>query len=111
MKEALARLSEGNILNMYPEGTRTETGEIGPLLPGIALVVKRAGVPVIPVVIDGSYHAWGKGSKGLRRHPVRILYGRPLQLEGLRGNEVLPLIDRTLRSMLSELREKSKRLD
>jgi 1-acyl-sn-glycerol-3-phosphate acyltransferase len=111
MKEALARLSEGNILNMYPEGTRTETGEIGPLLPGIALVVKRAGVPVIPVVIDGSYHAWGKGSKGVRRHPVRILYGRPLRLEGLRGNEVLPLIDRTLRSMLSELREKSKQLD
>jgi hypothetical protein len=33
-----------------------------------------------------------------------------LQVEGLRGSEVLPLIDRTLRAMLIELREKSKKL-
>jgi 1-acyl-sn-glycerol-3-phosphate acyltransferase len=110
MKEALARLSEGNILNMYPEGTRTETGEIGPILPGIALVVKRADVPVIPVVIDGSYYAWGKGSKKPQAHPIRIMYGKPLELDGLKANEILPLIDRTLRSMLVELREKSKTL-
>lgn len=111
MKEALARLSEGNILNMYPEGTRTEDGEIGPIFPGIALVVKRANVPVIPVVIDGSYRAWGKGTKSFRCHPIRILYGKPLQLEGLKSNEILPLIDQTLRRMLIEIREKSKLLD
>src|SRR4051812_11632296 len=63
IKQAIIRLEEGNILNMYPEGTRTKTGEIGPILPGVAVIVRRAGVPVIPVLIDGSFKAIPKGSK------------------------------------------------
>jgi 1-acyl-sn-glycerol-3-phosphate acyltransferase len=109
IKEAIARLHQGYILNMYPEGTRTKDGEIGSILPGVALVVKRAEVPIIPVVIDGSFHAWSKKQKMLRGYPIRVMYGPPLAVEGLKSDQVLALIDRTLRDMLVRLREQERR--
>jgi 1-acyl-sn-glycerol-3-phosphate acyltransferase len=106
IKQAIVKLGEGNVLNIYPEGSRTLTGEIGPILPGVALVVKRANVPIVPVVIDGSHQAWPKSRKLFHKHPIRILYGPPMNVEGLRPNEIVKLIDQTLRGMLVELRMK-----
>jgi 1-acyl-sn-glycerol-3-phosphate acyltransferase len=108
IKEAIGRLGEGHILNMYPEGTRTRTGEIGPILPGVAVVVRRAGVPVVPVVIDGTFQAWAKGSKVPRPHPVRIMYGKPLRIKGLKTDQVVEKIGQTLREMLAELRRREQ---
>jgi 1-acyl-sn-glycerol-3-phosphate acyltransferase len=109
IKEAIARLHQGHILNMYPEGTRSEDGEIRAILPGVALVVKRADVPIIPVVVDGSFHAWSRRQKMLRGYPVRVMFGPPMQIERLKSDQVLALIDRTLRDMLSQLREQERR--
>src|SRR5437764_1926817 len=77
IKEAVERLQEGRALNIYPEGSRTETGEIGPMEKGVALVIRKAKVPVVPVAIDGSYEAWTKGTKLFRPYPVRLLSGPP----------------------------------
>ena len=104
IKLAISKLQEGNILNMYPEGTRTRNGEIGKILPGVAVVVRRAQVPVIPVIIDGSFQAFPKGGKALRPYPIRIMYGKPLKIEGLKGDQIVELIDKTLRQMFKELR-------
>jgi 1-acyl-sn-glycerol-3-phosphate acyltransferase len=109
IKEAIARLHQGYILNMYPEGTRSEDGEIRQILPGVALVVRRAGVPIIPVVVDGSFHAWSRKQKMLRGYPVRVMYGPAMNVQGLKSDEVLALIDRTLRDMLNRLREQERR--
>jgi 1-acyl-sn-glycerol-3-phosphate acyltransferase len=106
IRQAIAKLHEGHILNMYPEGTRTKDGEIGPILPGVALVVRKAGVPIVPVYIDGSYGAWPKGKKMFGPHPIRILYGTPLTIEGLNNQQIVELIDRTWRAMREELRNK-----
>ena len=92
MKEAIRLLKAGYLLNFFPEGTRTRDGEIGPIQPGVALVVKRAGVPVIPVAIDGAYESMGRGSKLFRRFPILIQYGAPLSVEGLKGDEIVALL-------------------
>jgi 1-acyl-sn-glycerol-3-phosphate acyltransferase len=104
VKEMVRRLKEGHVLNLYPEGSRTVTGEIGPIEPGAALVIRRAGVPVVPVAIDGSFEAWPKGQKRFRPYPIRVMYGPPLNIEGMKANEITAVIDRTLRRMLEELR-------
>ena len=104
MKETIKRLQEGHLLNIFPEGSRTETGELLPIEPGVALVVKRAGVPVVPVVITGSFQAWPRWRKLPRRWPVRVMYGPPLQLDGLKGDQIVKLIDQTFRRMLAELK-------
>ena len=48
MKETLKRLRAGGIVALFPEGTRSPDGELGPLKPGIAVLASRVGVPVVP---------------------------------------------------------------
>jgi 1-acyl-sn-glycerol-3-phosphate acyltransferase len=104
IKQAIGRLEQGYLLNMYPEGTRSKTGDLGPILPGVAVIVRRAGVPVIPVIIDGSFRAMPKGAKFLRKCQIRIYYGQPLKIDGLKGQEIVDLIARTLQQMLADAR-------
>lgn len=104
IKETVSRLKEGRMLNIFPEGGRTETGEIGPMQSGVALVVRRAGVPIIPVAIHGSFEAWPKGKRFFHRHPIRMAYGPPLDVTGMKGDEIVRLIDRSIRTLFDRLR-------
>jgi 1-acyl-sn-glycerol-3-phosphate acyltransferase len=104
IKEALRRVHEGQILTMFPEGTRSRDGNLLPIQAGIALMVKRAEAPVIPAVVDGSRRAWGRGRKFPTGAPVRLMYGPPMELGKMKGPQIVELIDQTFRRMLGELR-------
>jgi len=106
VKETIRRLQEGHVLNIFPEGSRTEDGELQPLASGIALVIRRAGVPVVPAVLDGSYQAWPKSQKLPRPHPIRVMFGPPMHLSKLRAPEIVKQLDQTLHRMFNELRER-----
>src|SRR5687767_5751448 len=77
IKETIRRLQEGHLLNIYPEGSRTEDGELLPVQAGAALVIRKAGVPVVPAVVDGSFFAWPEGRLLAQGHPVRGTCGTP----------------------------------
>jgi 1-acyl-sn-glycerol-3-phosphate acyltransferase len=104
VKETIRRLEEGHVLNIYPEGARSEDGEIGAMERGVALVIRRAKVPVVPAVIVGSFEAWPKHRRFPRPWPVRVRYGPPMHFEGLEPDQILSAIDCTLRHMFAELR-------
>lgn len=104
VKETISRLQEGHVLNIYPEGSRSEDGEMIPLEKGVGLVIRRAKVPVVPAVIDGAHRAWGKNMKFPHCAPVRVMYGPPMDLAGLDRDEIVQKIDQTLRKMLMDLR-------
>lgn len=104
VRETIARLQEGHALNIFPEGSRTEDGNLGPMEKGVGLVVRRARVPVVPVVIDGSFQAWPKGSAIFRPARIRMLYGKPMYLSDMKGEQIVATIDRTLHKMIAELK-------
>lgn len=104
IEEAIRRLKEGHLLNIYPEGHRSPNGEIQKLHGGATLVARKAGVPIIPAVVDGSFAAWPRSRVLPRPHPTAVMYGPPLHIDGLKGDEVTKLIERTLHRMLAELR-------
>jgi 1-acyl-sn-glycerol-3-phosphate acyltransferase len=106
LKTAIGRLKDGHALNIFPEGSRTEDGEIGPIEGGAALVVRGAKVPVVPVVIDGSFEAWPRAFKLPRPHPIQVLYGPPADLAGRRPAEIVTWVDHTLRALYDELRSR-----
>jgi 1-acyl-sn-glycerol-3-phosphate acyltransferase len=80
-------LAQGKRVIMFPEGTRTPDGELQPIKPGVALLVKKAKCPVVPVGVVGAYHCWPKkqvlpvpaplGVFGPGR-PLGVSFGEPL---------------------------------
>jgi 1-acyl-sn-glycerol-3-phosphate acyltransferase len=110
MKETIRKLRDGYGLYIFPEGHRTETGELLPIQPGAALVIRRAGVPVVPCIIQGSYRAWPRSQKLPRPRPIAIMYGPPLKTDGLKADEISQLIERTLHEMVAELRRIDRRI-
>jgi len=111
MKEAIERVQEGLALTIFPEGSRTEDGSLLPVEPGIALVIRKAKVPVVPAVIDGAIDAWPRGRKLFRAAPVRVLYGRPMDLSGLSRDQIVERIGLEFRTMLQQLRDGRVPLD
>ena len=85
MKETLKRLRAGGIVTLFPEGTRSHDGQLGPLKPGIAVLVERVGVPVVPTGLAGMFEVWPRSRLLPVPHPVRIHYGRPIYPEELKG--------------------------
>ncbi|MDA3778942.1 MAG: AMP-binding protein [Bacteroidales bacterium] len=67
LKESIQKMAEvlrlGNNLIIFPEGTRTETGEVGKFKKTFAILSKELNVPVIPVAINGAYDALPRGSR------------------------------------------------
>jgi 1-acyl-sn-glycerol-3-phosphate acyltransferase len=110
VKETIRRLQEGHVLNIYPEGSRSPDGEIKKIQPGIGLIVRRAGVPVVPAVIDGSFEAWPphRGVKIFRPHPIRIAYGPPMELHDLKAAQIVQKIGDTLHAMFDDLRQRER---
>ncbi len=87
MKETLRRLRAGGIVTLFPEGTRSPDGELGPLKAGIAVLVTRAGVPVVPVGLAGLFEVWPRTRPFPLGHPVRIHFGAAIYPEELSGME------------------------
>lgn len=83
LREAIRRLEHGFYVGIFPEGTRTSTGEIGPLKPGFLALMRRAKVPVYPVGIAGAFQALPRGSCFLRPVKVRVVFGEALSPDEL----------------------------
>lgn len=105
MREALRRLRSGDPVLLFPEGTRTKNGEIGPVHAGVVLLAARAGVPIVPVVIDGAFEAWPRHRPLPRRHPIRVLFGDPIAVPGAEFRDrVLKELTAALHALRAELR-------
>jgi len=81
LKKTLAFLKKGESVLMFPEGTRTHDGRVGSIKPGGLMIAARAGVPVVPAVIEGAFGVWSRRMKLPRFFlPIRIYYGKPIRV-------------------------------
>ncbi len=78
MRKALLVLKEGGCLGLFPEGTRTPDGTLQPAKSGIGFLIAKAGVPVIPAYIDGTFAALSRQSRFIKPVKIRVKYGRPI---------------------------------
>jgi 1-acyl-sn-glycerol-3-phosphate acyltransferase len=82
-------LREGNLLGIYPEGTRSPDGRLHKGKTGVARIALEAGVPVIPVAMIGTEKVNPIGSKTWRPRRLEIHFGKPLDFsryQGLQGD-------------------------
>lgn len=81
LKRGLALLKNGGVLGIFPEGTRSHDGELAEPKSGIGFMVAKAGVPVVPCYIDGTFRAFPRGARFVKPAKVRLIYGEPIQPE------------------------------
>lgn len=77
LKKSLQILANGELLIIFPEGTRQTGGQLGEPELGVGMLAVRSGAPVVPVYITGSDRLLPKGSALLHTARVRVRYGPP----------------------------------
>ncbi|MDR7485395.1 MAG: lysophospholipid acyltransferase family protein [Armatimonadota bacterium] len=75
LRIALDALARGQIVLMFPEGTRSPDGRLRTGERGAALLALRSGAPVLPTAIIGSHRVMPRGAWFPRSHPVTVRFG------------------------------------
>jgi 1-acyl-sn-glycerol-3-phosphate acyltransferase len=88
---------------VFPEGTRSPTGELQPFKNAPFGLAIAAQVPIVPVYVDGTYRILRKGGLRLRPMPIRIQIGEPVATAGMSPDDREALRDR-VRAAISELK-------
>jgi 1-acyl-sn-glycerol-3-phosphate acyltransferase len=81
IKESLRRLKRGEIVVMFPEGTRTRNGQVGTFRAGFTTLARRSGAAIMPVAIEGAFAAWPRWHKLPRLGRIHVHYGPPITPE------------------------------
>ncbi|MFF2848084.1 lysophospholipid acyltransferase family protein [Streptomyces sp. NPDC058001] len=87
IREGVGVLSKGELLGIYPEGTRSHDGRLYKGKVGVAAMALKAGVPVVPCAMIGTFEAQPPGQVLPNLHPVRIRFGKPLEFSRYAGME------------------------
>ena len=98
----VAALKSGMPLVVFPEGSRSLSGEMKPMASGAAFMAIRAGVPLVPLALIGTYELLPIHVYALRPRPLKIVVGEPIPTEGLTTKEAEALTAR-LRSEIERL--------
>ncbi len=89
LRDSIAMLQAGEVLLVYPEGTRRHGPKIEPLQPGAAYLALRAGVPIVPVGLAGTEQILrGHRVKVPRLHRVVMVVGDPIVVAPRAGGVV-----------------------
>lgn len=74
---ATSVLKEGKALLIFPEGTRGNGEELGPISGGVASLAVSTGAKILPVGIAGTQKVWPKGVSKIRRGKMTVVFGDP----------------------------------
>jgi len=110
IKNALKLVDEGNLLLIFPEGTRSHDGSLNKAQDGVGFMAYRAKVPVIPVYLEGTNNALPRGSSMVRLAKITVSFGKPINMDVYRNNEasreIYSKIGEDIMSGITELKYK-----
>jgi 1-acyl-sn-glycerol-3-phosphate acyltransferase len=108
IKESLKRLKRGEMLLVFPEGTRTPDGEIHRFKPGFTTLAVRSKSAILPLAIEGAYRAWPRQARFPRPRVVNVHYGPPILPEeyaNIDERDLITLVETRIRDCQAELRK------
>ena len=112
LKETLRRLKRGEMVLLFPEGTRTPDGEVHQIKPGFCAVARRAGGPIVPVAMDGAFDAWPRRQRLPRRAVIHVQFGDPIgvaQIAEMDDEQLVAEVERRIRCCHDRARRARRR--
>lgn len=109
MREAVRRIAKGQVVVIFPEGTRSPDGAIGEFKSGAFYIARKAGLPILPVYIDGGRRALPKGSLLFRPAEMVVRVLEPLFIEGGGSSPQQEIAEEVRRRILSARAEEEAR--
>lgn len=109
LKEAMRRAKRGGQVVIFAEGTRTRDGLIGPFLPGVAMLSRRAAKWTVPVVLDGAFEVWPRTQMLPWFGNIIIQYGQPIAQEvaqGMPPQEFVEMVRQRMIVIQAEIRQR-----
>ena len=106
LKKAVELLKNGEIVGMFPEGTRSLDGKFKPPEPGVGMIALRARVPVVPVALVNTEKLLPPHSFLFKFSRVKVVYGKPVPLDdmdGQGGREAIEEVGRRIMSAIGQL--------
>ena len=110
IKESLRRLKRGEMVLIFPEGTRTRDGQIAPFRPGFTALAVRSGAAILPVAIEGAFQVWPRWRKFPGPGTIRVHFGEPIlpaEFAGRDERELLAEVERRVRECHARLKERT----
>lgn len=87
LRDAVALVRGGATLCAFPEGTRSRDGSVGPFKGGVLQVAIAAGVPVVPVALQGSGAVLPAAGFRVRPGTIHVRFGAPIDTAGLASDD------------------------
>ncbi len=100
LKETLRRLKRGEMVLVFPEGTRTRDGKVARLKPGFVALARRGRVPLLPLAIEGAYEAWPRRRSLPGLSQIQIQFGPPISIDEVKqlsDSELIAEVERRIR--------------
>jgi 1-acyl-sn-glycerol-3-phosphate acyltransferase len=92
LKEALRRLERGEMVLIFPEGTRTRDGRQAPFHPGFTVLAARTKAAILPVGIEGAFDCWPRRRKFPLPGTIHVRFGPPIFPEDIAGRDERELV-------------------
>lgn len=89
------RMADGWSLLIYPEGSRSPDGNLQPFKKGAFRLAVHAGIPILPVTINGAFKIWPKKTLRFRPGHILVSIGDPISTEGLDEDDIPHLMSET----------------
>jgi 1-acyl-sn-glycerol-3-phosphate acyltransferase len=103
INKAIESIKQGDSVIVFPEGTRTKTGEIGDFKRGAFLIAARSGLPIVPVAIKGTFPLLSFKPFKITGGKIMIKYGEPYYIQGegaLAEKKAMSEVHNTISEML-----------
>ena len=95
MRRVIEGVQNGKSLAVFPEGTRTRDGRLQDFKPGAFKIAMKAGVPIVPVAIRGTYELLPRTTLAPRPGCVDVIIGTPIDTTEYDDKSLSALIART----------------
>ena len=108
IQQSRVLLENGMSMCIFPEGTRTHTGEMGEFKRGAFMLASQLERPIVPITINGSYDVFNREDTMVNRHSLELIIHKPIPCESFKGKNTKVLMNEVFDIIHDDLKQSSR---